>query len=552
VAKTTKPDKTQWFRDAKFGMFIHWGVYAVLGKGEWIQTVDQIQVDEYEKLLPRFNPRKFDANEWAALAKRAGMKYMTITTKHHDGFCMWDTKTTDYNVMHTPCGRDVIGEVTKAFRKAGLVPSYYYSIMDWHHPDYLPRRPWETETRPAGDANLKRYNAYMRAQIEELLTHYGRIGAVWYDGGWEHTAEELESAKMNRRWRKIQPAVLINNRSNTPEDFGTPEQYIPPTGVTDEAGNPILWENCITMTSHWWGYDQHEKTFKTVEWLIRTFVDIVSKGGNLLLNVGPKPDGTIQREFVVRLEAMGKWLSKFGEAIYGTTASPFPRLPYDYRATVKGNRLYYFVFNWPTDGVVRVPGLRNEVKKAALIAKGRPKLACERLGNDWLVCVPKKAPDKIASVIALDLDGAPQVEPLVIRPDAKGVVELPASLAQIEAQHGQRARFEIVGGRVRIGNWINANDKPYWEFELPNAGAYKIVATYACAPESKGSALTLAGGTSHLAFKTRATGGPDEYKPITLGTVQLKKGANRLQLIATDLKPGGAMNLLALALKPSR
>jgi len=379
VAKTTKPDKTQWFRDAKFGMFIHWGVYAVLGKGEWIQTVDQIQVDEYEKLLPRFNPRKFDANEWAALAKRAGMKYMTITTKHHDGFCMWDTKTTDYNVMHTPCGRDVIGEVTKAFRKAGLVPSYYYSIMDWHHPDYLPRRPWETETRPAGDANLKRYNAYMRAQIEELLTHYGRIGAVWYDGGWEHTAEELESAKMNRRWRKIQPAVLINNRSNTPEDFGTPEQYIPPTGVTDEAGNPILWENCITMTSHWWGYDQHEKTFKTVEWLIRTFVDIVSKGGNLLLNVGPKPDGTIQREFVVRLEAMGKWLSKFGEAIYGTTASPFPRLPYDYRATVKGNRLYYFVFNWPTDGVVRVPGLRNEVKKAALIAKGRPKLACERL-----------------------------------------------------------------------------------------------------------------------------------------------------------------------------
>jgi len=551
IAKRTQADRTEWFREAKFGMFIHWGVYAVLGKGEWIQTVDQMQVKDYEKLPARFDPTRFDPDEWAQLAKRAGMRYMTITTKHHDGFCMWDTKTADYNVMNTPCQRDVIAEVTRAFRKAGLRVSYYYSIMDWHHSDYLPRRPWETETRPAGKAKLSRYNAYMRAQVEELLTKYGQIGAVWYDGGWEHTAEELESTKMNRRWRKLQPDILINNRSNTPEDFGTPEQYIPPTGVTDEHGNPILWENCITMTSSWWGYDKTEKVFKSVEWLIRTFVDIVSKGGNLLLNVGPKPDGTIQREFAVRLEAMGKWLDKHGEAIYGTTASPFPRLPYDFRATLKSNRLYYFVFNWPQDGVVRVPGLKSEVKKATLVAKGRPKLACVRDGGDWLIAVPKRAPNRVASVIALDLDGAPRVEPLVIRPDAKGVVNLPASLGAIQAQHGQRARYEIAGGQVTIGNWTNPNDQPCWEFELPKGGEYRVIATYACAPGSKGTAVKLMGGKSEVTFTTKGTGGWDDYRAHTAGTVALPAGTNTITLRAEEIRPGGCMNLLHLTLKPA-
>jgi alpha-L-fucosidase len=549
--KKPKADRTEWFRDAKFGLFIHWGVYAILGKGEWIQHVGQIPVDEYEKLPPKFNPTKFDADAWAQLAKRAGMKYMTITTKHHDGFCMWDTKTTDYNVMNTPFASDVIGEVTRAFRKAGLRVSYYYSIMDWHHPDYLPRRPWEMGIRPEGDAKLSRYLKYMRAQIKELLTRYGRIGAVWYDGGWEHTAEELESAMMNRIWRKMQPDILINNRSNTPEDFGTPEQYIPPTGVTDDDGNPILWENCITMTSHWWGYDKHEKTYKSVEWLIRTFVDIVSKGGNLLLNVGPKPDGTIQREFVVRLEAMGKWLDKFGEAIYGTTASPFPRLPFDYRATVKSNRLYYFVFNWPADGVVRIPGLKNEIKRAALLAPGRPKLTCERDGGDWLVTVPKKAPDRVASVIRLTLDGVPQVEPLVVRPDEKGVVHLPASLAHIVAQHGQRARFEIVGGEVQIRNWTNPNDQPSWEFTLPKGGEYRVIAECACPPGSGGTEGKVIAGKQEASFKVRATKGADDFRSRTLATIKLKRGTNVVSLEADAIRKDIVMNVRGLTLRPA-
>jgi len=538
---TAKADRTKWFREAKFGLFIHWGVYSLLGKGEWIQHVGKIPVEKYEKLYPKFNPTKFNADAWVKLAKRAGMKYITMTTKHHDGFCMFDSKRTDYDITNTPLQRDIIGEVTRATRKAGLKMCYYYSIMDWHHPDYLPRRPWEEGTRSVKGAKLSRYLDYMKGQLRELCTNYGKIACVWYDGGWEHTAKELDSVAQSRMIRRLQPGILINDRAQVPEDFGTPEQRIPPTGLTNDDGSPRLWEACITMTSHWWGYDRYEKTYKSTDYLIRRLVDLVSKGGNLLLNVGPKPDGTIQQEFVERLEAIGRWMRKHGEAIYGTTASPFNLLPFHGRATVKGNRLYLFVFDWPSDGELLIPGLRNRIKRATLLGGKKRNLACERDGDGWVVALPAAAPDAVASVIALDLDGPPKVEQTVIRPQ----VILPA----LYGPHGQRARLETEDGRVHVGNWINPKDHVSWAFELPKGGTYDIAIDFACAPKSAGSIVVVESGKSTLKAQVPATSGWRDFRVRSLGTLKLKGGKSTLSITVESLKKGAVMNLRGVTLR---
>ena len=541
-------DRTKWFREAKFGMFIHWGIYALLGRGEWVMHVEQIPVEEYEPLMHQFRAERFDPDEWMALAKEAGMRYVVMTTKHHDGFCMFDTKLTDYKVTNTPFGRDAIREVTEAARRRGLKMGFYYSILDWHHPDYLPRREWDR--RPTEGCDFSRYIEYMRGQIRELLTNYGDIHILWWDGGWEHSPEELGSAETNRMARELQPHILINNRAGVPEDFDTPEQYIPATGLTDEQGRPRLWEVCMTMTSRWWGYDRFEREFKSPEFLIRALVDIVSKGGNLLLNVGPKPDGTIQREFRSRLRAIGRWMSRHGEAIYGTTASPFPLLPFWGRATVKGETLYLFVFDWPPDGTLLVPGLKNRILKARALGT-KKRVRFERAGNDWLLRLPPEPPDPVASVVALNLDGEPDVEPLVIRPDEAGVVHLPALYAQIHGRHGQRLRHGCLRHVVHVENWTNPNDFLVWEFELPKSGEFVARATYSCAPWSGGSVMVLSSDGSELEFKVRSTGGWRSFREVRLGKIRLKRGTVRLTLKAASIKRGEAMRLRGLRLYPA-
>ncbi|MBI3468641.1 MAG: alpha-L-fucosidase [Planctomycetes bacterium] len=256
--------RAEWFQDAKFGLFIHWGLYSVLGRGEWVQDVEQIPVSEYEKLARQFNPAKFDVAEWVALARRAGQKYVVITTKHHDGFCLFDSKLTDYDVMSTPFGRDVIKELTDECHRQGMRIGYYYSIMDWHHPDYLPRRSWEqrkgdAKFRSADGADFDRYLEYMRGQIRELLTNYGKIDILWFDGGWERTSEEdrAKFAEILQMARDLQPEILINDRSNVSGDFVTPEQYVPATGVVGADGQPLLFEVCMTMTT---GHGSHAPT----------------------------------------------------------------------------------------------------------------------------------------------------------------------------------------------------------------------------------------------------------------------------------------------------
>lgn len=573
--KTSPREETrQWFREAKFGMFIHWGVYALLGKGEWIRTVDQIPEEEYAKLPPRFNPKKFKPSEWADLAKRTGMKYMVVTTKHHDGFCMFDARNTDWKVTGTPYGKDVIAELTEAFEKKGVRVGYYYSIMDWHHDDYLPRLEWEAEKRPAEGHDVTNYVRYMREHIEQLLTEYGSAPFVlWYDGGWMNKPEELSGVETNAAARRLKPDLLINDRHFTKEDLVTPEQRIPPTGIVDESGQPALWEACLTTTSHWWGYDKQEKVYKSPEFLIRMLIDIVSKGGNLLLNIGPKPDGSIQKEFVDRLNALGKWMDKYSDAIYGTTASPFNLLPFYGRVTTKGSKLYVHVFEWPGDRQVRLPNLANQVKRVYLLDKAKPALTYERAGDDWVIQLPEKAPDGVASVFVVELDGPPQAEPVVLRPDPDGLLALPVLYGLLDGPHGMRIRYESRDGVIHAGNWINSKDSVEWTFEAPKRGDYQVWLDHSVEAGQGGSEVEFvvngkelpliapnglvfgsggtqaAAGATRQVCKTRSTAG--QFRRAKAVLVRLKKGTNTLKVRVPDIKTEKGMDLRGLTLRPA-
>lgn len=412
--------RMEWWRDARFGMFIHWGLYAVpegewkgkTGYAEWIMTQAQIPVEEYETLAPRFNPVQFDASEWVRMAKEAGMKYLVITSKHHDGFGLWDSAVSDYDVIdRTPFKRDILKEIADACKQQGVTLCFYYSIMDWHHPDYLPRRDWEKRS-PEG-ADLGRYIAYMKAQLKELVTRYDPA-VLWFDGEWEGTWTHEEGLKLYDYVRSLKPEIIINNRvdkgrhgmkgtydpSQFAGDFGTPEQEIPATGLDFD------WESCITMNGHW-GWNKNDKAFKSTEDLIRKLVDIASKGGNFLLNIGPKPDGTFPQESIERLAAIGRWMDVNGEAIYGTLPSPFENLPWG-RCTRKHDAgktvLYLHVFDWPADGKLPVPGLMNQDAAAALLANGES-LETASGENGLTVSLPAAALDPIDTVVVVTIDG---------------------------------------------------------------------------------------------------------------------------------------------------
>lgn len=426
-ATAAAPDQRMaWWRDARFGMFIHWGLYAIpagewgtdTSHGEWIMNTAHIPVEEYEKFVGRFNPQKFDADAWVKAAKAAGMKYIVITSKHHDGFNLFDSSQTDYDVMSTPFKRDIMKEIAEACRRNDVKICWYHSIMDWHHPDYTPRREWEK--RPADKADFDRYVAYLKGELKDLLTNYGPIGLLWFDGQWEGTWTHERGNDLYAYVRSLQPDIIINNRVDKGGgefgmtkpgfmgDYGTPEQEIPPTGVPG-----VDWETCMTMNDHW-GYNKSDHNFKSTETLIHNLVDIASKGGNFLLNVGPTADGEIPPESIRRLKEIGAWMDVYSESIYGTQASPIRSLAWG-RCTQKAlgggkTRLYLHVFEWPKSGELRVDGIFNEDAGAYLLSDtARKSLAVSRRGDALVVEVPPAAPDKIDSVVVLDVRGTPDI-----------------------------------------------------------------------------------------------------------------------------------------------
>ena len=423
----TQDERMGWWREARFGLFIHWGLYAIpageWGKdkdhGEWIRESAHIPVAEYEKFQPQWNPVKFDADAWATAAHDAGMRYLVITSKHHDGFDLFDSAVSEWDVMNTPFHRDVLKELSEACARHGVRFCTYHSIMDWHHPDYLPRRSWEGDTRPVDGADFERFEKYLHAQVSEVITKY-HPGVLWFDGEWESTWTHERGLALYELCRKLDPKLIINNRvdvhrsgmggfsesSEAVGDFSTPEQEIPATGM-----NGVDWETCMTMNDHW-GWNKNDKHWKSSLDLVRMLIDIASKGGNYLLNVGPRPDGTFPPEALERMHALGAWLATNGEAIYGTSASPFDALGWG-RCTQKSaagdTLLYLHVFDWPKDGRLVLPGLGNEAREAHLLADPKVRLDVARAGDALAIALPSRAPDAVASVIALRIAGKPIV-----------------------------------------------------------------------------------------------------------------------------------------------
>ncbi len=356
---TSFDERMEWWRNARFGMFIHWGLYAIpagewqgsTNHAEWIRTTAQIPLETYNQFVQQFNPQNFNADEWVQAAKQAGMKYIVITSKHHDGFCLWDSEYTDYDVMSTPFQRDILLELSAACVKHNIKLCFYHSIMDWHHPDYLPRREWEKD-RPTTGAQYERYVQYMKNQLQELTTEYGDIGVLWFDGEWESTWTHEMGLDLYDYVRNLKPDIIINNRvdkgrqgmagmtksSEYAGDFGTPEQEIP------EHGEHVMdWESCMTMNNHW-GYNHTDDNWKSTNTLLYNLTDIVAKGGNFLLNIGPKEDGTFPVESIERLNAIGTWMNDHQEAIYETERIKIYAQGDSIRYVKKKSQNTYYVF----------------------------------------------------------------------------------------------------------------------------------------------------------------------------------------------------------------
>ncbi len=551
---TRKPlpeaERTQWFREAKFGMFIHWGAYSVIGRHEWARQRFQIPQAEYDTYVRKFDPVNYNPDAWVDLAKNAGVKYMVITSKHHDGFSIFRSSVSDYDMKLTPYKGDPLKMLADSCRRKGMRLGFYHSIMDWRHPDYTPKRAWEV-ANPKEGGNLNRYIDFMKAQIRELLTGYGDVAMIWFDGEWEHTDQEHRADEVYDFIRKLQPNALINDRlykraPGNRADFGTPEQFVPATGMRNPSGEPILWESCVTINSDSWGYNKYETQFKTERDLVRMLVEVVSKGGNLLLNVGPKPDGVIQDEFITRLNAMGRWMKVNSESIYGTTASPFATLPFFGRATAKGNTVYLHVFQWPASGKLPLPSMDNKVLSARLLAQPGRKLT---VGNG-VVNVPFEASDETASVVALTLDGPPRPTALATRPDERGAIALGVESAEIQSSFGQRAKFENALGHVFLTSWTRKEDVPTWTVEVPRAGRYKVSISYAAEGRGAGTPFTVQSGSAQAQGKVAGTGGNWVFKSQPIGELALAAGRQTVQVKA-DVRPGvEAMNLEKLVLTP--
>ncbi|MCZ2080249.1 MAG: alpha-L-fucosidase [Bryobacteraceae bacterium] len=396
----------EWFQNAKFGMFIHWGVYSVLGDGEWVMNNRKMTISEYEKLPPKFNPTGFDAAEWVSLAKNAGMKYITITSKHHDGFAMWATKQSKWNIVDaTPYGKDPLKMLAEECKRQGIKLFFYHSQLDWHHPDYYPlgRTGHASGRAPGGDFN--RYLDYMDRQLRELLTGYGEIGGVWFDGWWDKPGADWRLDKTYSLIHSLQPAALVgSNHHRKPfdgEDFQMFEKDLPgqnTTGFSGEAeiGNLPL-ETCDTINGAW-GYNKNDKRFKSTQQLIQYLVKAAGHNANFLLNVGPTPEGTIQPEFVERLQAIGKWMLRNGETIYGTRGGPVAPRPWG-AMTQKGNRIFVHVLDW-NDELLALPPM-PKIKRATLFATGAA-VKIQTVDGGLLLRLPKPARDPVDTIVVLE------------------------------------------------------------------------------------------------------------------------------------------------------
>ena len=469
--------RLEWWREARFGMFIHWGLYAVPagewkgrpipGLGEWIMNHGQIPIAEYEQLAKQFDPEKFNADEWVAIAKNAGVKYIAITSKHHDGFAMFGSKASKYNIVDaTPFHRDPLKELAAACRKAGIRLGFYYSqTQDWHEPDGVGNT-WDFP-----DESKKNFDKYFQEkvipQVRELLTGYGPVALIWFDTPRNITKEQ--SQELADLVHKLQPNCLVSGRVG----HGL--------GDYDSAGDNQItvgkvnrdWETPVTLNDTW-GFKKDDNNWKPTSILIQQMAKVASRGGNYLLNVGPTSEGVIPQPSVERLAAVGQWMKVNGESIYAGNASPYPYQQPWGTITSKPGKLYLHVFSWSPNELM-LYGLKNKVQKASLLADPKP-LKFSQQKNKQLdtyalrISVPTTAPDKNDSVIEVDIAGEPQVDTSIIQ-EANGVVSLQSYLAELHKSPGSKVGLD---GRGVIEHWVNREDYVDWDFKVAKPGTYDI------------------------------------------------------------------------------
>jgi alpha-L-fucosidase len=544
--------RMKWWREARFGMFIHWGVYSVPagtyqekkigGIGEWIMFNGKIPVADYREFARQFNPVKYDADEWVRTAKDAGMKYIIITSKHHDGFALFDSKASDWNVVKvSPHGKDLLKPLAEACRRHGLKLGFYYSqAQDWNNPGGgVCGKHWD----PAQDGSMSDYVKNVAVpQVKEILSNYGPIAVLWWDtpcGITKEMANELLAPL------KLQPGIIHNNRlgGGYNGDTETPEQFVPATGYPGRD-----WETCMTMNDTW-GFKSYDNNWKPVETIIRNLVDIASKGGNYLLNVGPTSEGLIPAPSVERLREVGKWMKANGEAIYDTSASPFKRLAWG-RCTRKardgGTTLFFHVFNWPADGKLVVPGLKNPITKAWLLTDpDKTALAVSAADGNQIIKLWPEATDPIASVVVAEISGAPEVEPVLLTQGADGRMKLPASEA---ITHGSQIKYESGGGKDNLGYWTNPGDWAEWQFKITRPGRFTVSAEMAAQGSGK---FTLRAGDTDLAGTAPNTGDYGKFQKLELGTLEIP-AAGKTTLSVKAVKEGWQpLNLKSVTLTPA-
>jgi len=541
--------RMEWFREARFGMFIHWGVYAVPagtyngkqigGIGEWIMNRGKIPMAEYQAYAKDFNPVKYNADEWVRLAKEAGMKYIVITSKHHDGFALFDSQVNDWDIAGaTPYKKDLLKPLADACRKHGLKLGFYYSqAQDWNNGGSAAGGKWDKAQERSMDEYIEKVAV---PQVREILSNYGKgVPAIlWWD---TPTDMNTERADKLIPLLKLKPGIIHNNRlgGGYKGDTETPEQYIPATGYPGRD-----WETCMTLNDTW-GFKSYDHNWKSTETLVRNLVDIASKGGNYLLNVGPTKEGEIPAPSIERLKEVGAWMKVNGEAIYGTTATPFKRLPWG-RCTTKvsggDTTLFLHVFNWPADGKLVVPGLKNSVKSARLLTGGK-KLKSSATADGVVVEVPATAPDKISSTVVLKIKGVPDVAATAIMQESDGSVRLMASEADLKGG----LQYEGGHGKDNVGFWWNAEDTASWTFKIDRPGKFKLSADIAALEAAKFEVLV---GEQKLSGASPATKDYTKFKRTSLnGTLDLTAGS-----VTLTVKPLAekwqAMNLRSVTLQP--
>ena len=550
VEMSAQDQKMEWWREARFGMFIHWGLYAqpagewkgerIPGISEWIMARAKIPVNEYEKLAETFNPVKYNADEWVKLAKFAGMKYIVITSKHHDGFAMFDSDASDYNIVDaSPFDRDPLKELAEACEKYGIRLGFYYSqAQDWHEPGGTY---WNIEDgQPHWDPNLKReplmnyINGKAVPQVKEILENYGGLDILWWDtprGMTEEAAKALQDVADDY------PDLITNNRLYRPwpGDFSTPEQHIPPTGLDYD------WEVCMTMNTSW-GYKWYDENWKSSEELIKMLVDIASKGGNFLLNVGPTAEGEFPEASVERLKEIGSWMQLNGESIYGTSASPFFKLPWG-RCTVKkvkgGTNLYLHVFDWPKTGLLTVPGFNGRVNDVYLLSNPKQHFAWKFDEDNLNIHAPSVIFDEINTVVVVKLKG--KYEVTSNKPNLReGSILLPADYVDIHNPgYGQHAVVKGSGTESVITNWVDPRTRLEWMFATTEPGKYRVE-TLVRTAEGASLSFDVAGTKKAAALPSTR----DNYDLVELGEVEISEAGDLVISLQPDAQNWSDVELI--------